>query len=147
MSAPDWIKYEYLPTFEFDPSLLLSILLITLFTLFFFGVDKLLSFLYTKKKTGLCLLILFLIGMGTLIWFFQVQSSLFPFPPSLFSEKMIYVFNTYTGGLAIYAILNIPYLIYQLIKKKGSKLWTILKIIGGLIISFGLILLVNFTLS
>jgi len=126
-----------------------TLLLFSIFSIpslsFIIGIDYLLS---SKKKTNIGLIflpIVFLIGYAGALGIRIIDDN--PQAEISLLSNLIDFCNWYIGWLALYAILNIPYLIYLFIKKKEGKKRTIIKIIGLLIICFILVMLVNLNFS
>ena len=111
---------------------------------FIFGIDYLLSY---KDRDNIGFIFLSIVSLiGTIVGLVTRIVVDSPYDERSLQSFLIDFTNWYIGCLVLYAILNIPYLIYLLIKKKEGKKRTIIKIIGLLLISFILVLLVSFKL-
>lgn len=129
---------EWITCFDcnYGPSPLFSIFITILSVLFFYTIDYLILYLDKKGKYLYSIIIIGVVGTFTFIWLHYAGKGPFPFFPSRNFEIISFLFDRYITGFAIYALLDIPYLIYQYIKKRTGKRITIIKIVVLLILLF-----------
>lgn len=122
---------EWITCFDcnYGPSPLFSISVIILSVLFFFTIDSLILYLDKKGKYLYSIIIIGVVGTFSFIWLHYAGKGPFVFSPSRNFQIISFLFNRYITGFAIYALLDIPYSIYQYIKKKTEKKITIIKIV------------------